>query len=989
MSTTQYVIRKRATLLALLALVALFTSSPTRAAQPEGAWQTLGGPIAFATHIAGDPTAPDFIFLFISLATSRNNDRTQAANGYVIQSWAPYFSTDAGATWQPASNDLAEMEPTALQIVEEGDASVIWVGTAEHGLWRSDNRGRTWRAAIVPGLENQRVLALSKDPRGDLHMLAIDNARQPNSYLYTSRDDGFNWDRRLLQGFSNEPEKTVTDLIADPFEFGRLYAVTLGGVLVSADGGFSWNRSAFPLPADAQPGGRTVLTVDPTQRGRLYAVNRFHRRDGVAEIGVYRSLDGGESWELLRSRFYPSELDSTARALRPIRLRLDPFNRRRLYLAANNGLWLSTDAGLSWRLAGSALDGVTVADVYLHPRQRGRWLAIGAGGVWRTANAGGRWQSLSNGLPPASRVQSVVAVPGDPRVLLMLNGGALPSFAAGQPLWRSTNGGRTWLPAMRGLAGVSVQRLLVNPKAPNMVYGLANDGLVRSVDRGRSWRYFHLPVTPRDLAFGAKPGSLFLATLDGLWHSTDNGESWRPLSLEGPVQAVANSPDGDIFAIAVRGGEGPTVYRSSDEGAQWQAVAAPPPGEISRLIAHPQTPDFLIALVRWGGIYVSPDGGFSWARRDSGIPKGVRWRGPAAIEPDGPNVLALAIDPENPAHWWAARDGGGVYESVDAGVTWEDVSADLGDALIFSFAYTADGLVAGASNIGLIARRPTAAAQTVPDLVDARIEILWPHDFAPVEQAKAANLGLRLYRGRSQEVPPCAWQPPVEVWMARDAEPLRLLGEAEQRNVEGHPFPFWELNDVDVTWANDPTRKLIFLARVAPGLAESAASPWIHAADARTLLPNPPEPIGLTKAPPAAIDAIIRVVWPHNELGAYAPPEEANWVNISAVLFERDTRLALAEAHLPERVWLIGALDNQVGRRLAVGERRVMQGNGFEYFTYEFNDIDVSLARLSEHHWTFWLEIPGMNAASNVWVHGIDARTRAPSLLEPIAGCSP
>ena len=968
--------------------IGLMTLTPARGQEADGAWQMMGGPLAFATHIAGDPAAPDFVFLFINLAASRNNDRTQAANGYVKQTWAPYFSTDAGATWQPASNDLAEMEPTALRIFAQGDASVIWVGTAEHGLWRSDNRGRTWRAALIPELENQRVLALAQDPRGHLHMLSMDNTRAPNTYLYTSRDGGYNWERRLLQPFTNEPERTVVDLVADPFEFGRLYAVTLGGLLVSADGGFSWKKVAFPRPEDSPAGGLSVLTVDPTQRGRLYAINRYHRGDGVAELAFLRSLDGGETWENVGSRFHPSELDSTARALRPMRLHLDPFNRRRLYLAASNGLWLTTDAGANWRLAGTALDGVAVSDVYIHSRRRGRWIAIGAGGVWRTANAGGRWQSLRQGLPPASRVQSVVAMPGDPRVVLMLNGGALPEFASGQPLWRSADGGRTWSPAMRGLAGVSVQRLVVNARSPNMAYGLASDGLVRSVDRGRTWRYFHLPVTPLDLAFGSRPDSLFLATLEGLWRSLDNGETWRPTALEGPVQAVTNTSDGKIFAVAP-GASGPTLYRSSDNGESWTAVAAPPSGEIASLLAHPQQRDFLIALVRWGGVYVSSDGGFTWMRRDQGIPKGVRWRGSVAVEPEGPNILALTIDPENPAHWWAARDGGGVYESVDEGLSWRDASADLGDALIFSFAYASSGLVAGTSNIGLIARRPAAAAQTVPDLVDARIEILWPHDYAPVERAQLANLGIRLYRGRSQELPPCAWQPPVEVWAARDAEPLRLLGMADQRTIEDHPFPFWEMNDVDVSWANDPKHKLVFLARVAPGLADSAASPWIHAADARTFLPEPPEPTGLTTDPPAAIDAIIRVVWPHNELGAYVPPEEANLVNISAVLFARDTRLALAADHLPDRVWLIGALDNQVGRRLAVGEPRRVKGDGFEYTTYEFNDIDVSLARLPRHHWTFWLEIPDQNAASNVWVHGIDARTRAPSLLEPIAGCTP
>jgi hypothetical protein len=179
------------------------------------------------------------------------------------------------------------------------------------------------------------------------------------------------------------------------------------------------------------------------------------------------------------------------------------------------------------------------------------------------------------------------------------------------------------------------------------------------------------------------------------------------------------------------------------------------------------------------------------------------------------------------------------------------------------------------------------------------------------------------------------------------------------------------------------------MVRVAPELVETRSTVWVHAADARTYLPNPPEPIGLTTTTPAAIDAILRVAWPHDEQNNPVPVEQANLLNLSAVLFAQGTRLALAPEHLPERVWLVAALDNGVGRRLMVGEPHQVAGPGFVYTTYEFNNVDVSLARDPNHHWTFWLEVPGRQASSNVWVHGIDGRTRAPELLEPIAGCRP
>ena len=131
------------------------------------------------------------------------------------------------------------------------------------------------------------------------------------------------------------------------------------------------------------------------------------------------------------------------------------------------------------------------------------------------------------------------------------------------------------------------------------------------------------------------------------------------------------------------------------------------------------------------------------------------------------------------------------------------------------------------------------------------------------------------------------------------------------------------------------------------------------------------------------------MVWPHNQAGQFVAPEQADLVNISSLLVARGTLLALASPHLPQRVWLIGALDNQVGRRLTTGTARTVTNGAFSYTTYEFNNIDVSLARDPAHHWTFWLEVPDMDFSSNVWVHGTDARTRAPDLLEAIAGCLP
>ena len=944
--------------------------------------------MAFVTHIAADPTTPDFLIIFIAQGVNRNNDRTQTSRGQLYQAWAPYFSTDGGDHWQPASNDLAHVEPTVLTIAEGVHNNTVWVGTAEHGLWRSENGGRTWRPAIVKGLDNERVVAFTVDARKRLHLVTLDNARYPNSHLYTSDDNGYNWSHRLLQSFSGNPSTTVQDLIADPFAPNRLYAITFGGLLISDDAGFSWKQSPLALPESASSGNETVLAVDPTQRGRLYLAMRTIRSGGDEEITFYRSVDSAESWETRPTIFdFPTASNPQA-SLRPLQLRLDPLNRRQLFLATNNGLWLSTNGGENWHQAGDALAGVSIPDVFSHPRKRGRWIAIGAGGIWRTANAGTRWSDISNDLPPASHLHSIATLATTPETILAINGGVMPVPSGNQPVWRSTNGGTSWMPIMLGLEDINLLTLTAHPTDPNTAFGLSINGIARTEDGGRTWRHEVLPATPRNLAIQSETDLVFLANSKGVWRSSDRGATWQETSLIDPALSVAVTASGDIVAVTNTGESWP-IFRSSDGGATWIQVGAAPSGAVDQLIAHPTKDDMLIMTVQWGGLYISVNGGRAWFRRDNGIPAGIRWRGPEPSTPEGPYLLDVFIDPETPDEWWASRDGGGIYLSRNSGLSWTDASADLGDNLVQTLTGSSAGILAGATNLGLLQNGSGVSSTSPPVEVDSRIEILWPHGYATVGEAQLANMGLRVYNSRMQEPPPCAWTPNVELWMAHDAEPLRRLGLAEQRTVDGRPFPFWEYNDLDVSWANDPDHKLIFLARVAPSLAQSHGSAWIHAADARTYLPAPPTPTGLTDSAPEATDALIRVVWPHDQGGDYTPPEQANLVNISAMLVAQDTLLALAPEHLPDRVWLVGALDNQVGRRLAVGEQRTVRAGDFTYTAFEFNNIDVSLARELSHHWSFWLDIPDSDYSSNVWVHGIDSRTHAPELLEPIVGCQP
>jgi len=972
-----------------LVLALFLLTTGTAFAQGGGAWQTASGPVAFVTHIAVDPASPDFLFIFISNSVQRNPDQTQTTQGQPASSWAPYFSVDGGDHWQPASNDLAGLKPTALAIFSGNNDSIIWVGTEQSGLWRSDNGGRTWRPVPIPEMADQQVVGIVQDARKRLHLLTRDNSRYPVTHLYTSDDSGRTWRHRPLQPYQDAPVSLATGIIADPFDGNRLYVTTNGGLLVSDNAGFSWKQITLPLPEGADAPGRVVLTPDFTQRGRLYLVRRtLNPTDNRHQLLSFLSLDNGVTWQRQPAVFAPLSGANPRAEPIPISLAIDPLTRQHLLLATDSGLWLSPDGGVTWRSAGTELSGVSMRDAIFHPQQKGKWIAIGAGGIWITTSAGSKWEASTQGLPAASSLHQLLAFPDKRNILLALNGGFLHESDLVQPLWRSIDGGVSWMPARRGLEGVHVRKLISYPYDPATVFALTDVGVARTDNRGLSWLSRSADAYPLALAADPAGPHLYLATAKGLQLSTDKGDSWESVFDKSGVIAVTVNAASAVFLVGYDEDRSLVLWQSSDNGKSWRRLSALPVQGAVSLFAHPHEPNLLAFTAPWEGVFVTTDGGKTWSRRDAGIPIATRWRGGASETPTAPNILAFFMDPES-GLWWASRDDGGVYRSLNNGSQWEDATADLGDTLILAFARGQDDILAGTSNAGALWRRQAPAPTDPPQNVDVRIEIFWPHDFAPVTTAQQANLGLRLYRDHSLEPPPCAWTPNVVVFAAQDADPLQRMDLADHRNVEGHPFPFWTMNDLDVSWANASEHQLIYMASVAPGLAQSYSSVWIHAADARTFLPDPPQPTGLAPEGVKEADGRIVVVWPHDAAGHYVTSEEAGLANISAILFQRDALSALQSADLPHHLWLIGALDNQIGRRLAVGKPRQAQGDGFRYTVYDFNNIDVSLARDQAHHWSFWLEAPEMDLTSNVWVHGADARTIAPHMTEPIVGCQP
>jgi hypothetical protein len=214
------------------------------------------------------------------------------------------------------------------------------------------------------------------------------------------------------------------------------------------------------------------------------------------------------------------------------------------------------------------------------------------------------------------------------------------------------------------------------------------------------------------------------------------------------------------------------------------------------------------------------------------------------------------------------------------------------------------------------------------------------------------------------------------------------LEEASQRAVDGQPFPFWELNNVDVSRAAAADHKIYFMVR--GNGPDVATSVWAHGADPRTYFPQQDVPSGLAGEPLDALDTRIQIVWPHDAAGAERSPTEASLINVAVMLFKHGTRLSTPVGWQPPGLTLYGAWNHEVGRPLANQAILETRTSGvITYPVWEFTNIPVSRATDPTNRLYLWVQVDGVETYPSIWAHGADARTAFPFPDEPIRGCTP
>lgn len=519
---------------------------------------------------------------------------------------------------------------------------------------------RSTLSPIGPSLKMERVSQKAEvsvgGPEGGIVNIIMFDPQNPGT-LYVGLDGGGIF-KSVDGGSSWNPYNTGLDgrdvmaMAINPANPKILYVGTGTGVFRSSNEGLSWESVNNGMGKEVIMG----LTIHPRAPNILYAGTM---------TSLFKTVDGGDHWTKLQmglphhAHVHGLILDAGMATTPSLNQR--PYDI--LYVALEGyGVFKSLNGGVNWVEINNGLENRYIRGLAQNPQVPSIVYALnGSKGVYITRDQGEHWKLMENALANLP-VSDFLVNPLNPKILY--------AAVEGNGLYRSSDSGQKWEPILISTIHSGPICLAVHPWSPSSIFvGTGREGIFHSADGGDHWNKVttgmtHFEVTAF-LADPVNPEIYYLGGQLGLYVSRNGGVSWEKASTGGKTLRVATLVF-DSLTKKVYAGTPVETFSTLDHGKTWE-VGSPGPPEAASLyfIFRNSKVDYLGGF---GGIFKR-------------TPQDMKWIKINGKEFDYPQILSIAIDPENPFHLYIGSEKG-IFESKDAGEKWESLNQGIGNIKI-------------------------------------------------------------------------------------------------------------------------------------------------------------------------------------------------------------------------------------------------------------------------------------------------------------------
>ncbi|AKN72346.1 carbohydrate-binding protein [Streptomyces sp. PBH53] len=501
----------------------------------------------------------------------------------------------------------------------------------------------------------------------------------------------------------------VTGLVFNPREKGLLYARTDMG------GAYRWDTGAeqwIPLTdwigeKDWNLLGIDSVATDPVDPKRLYLMAGTYTNDWAGNGAILRSTDRGRTFKRTDLPFKVGGNEDGRGAGE--RLVVDPADHGTLLLGTRrNGLWRSTDYGVTWRQVSSfpvkdgASSGAGISFVTYGPAGS-KTIYVGVGdkstSLYRSTDGGGTWQAVPG--QPTGQLPQHGVLSGDGSLYLTYTDALGPNGVTGGSVWKYTPARAAWKNISPSSGDYGFSGLAVDPRKPStvMVTTLGRwypqDEIYRSTDGGTTWKaladksvrnasaapYVGTHTGHWMTALAIDPfnsGHVLYGTGNGILRSKDADASDRGGTSHWTMGARGLEETALLDAIAPPGGAAVITAMGDQGGFRHESLTKVPSGRLKNPLMTNSTdidfaqskPSMMVRVGRGGaqdGAY-STDGGLSWTGFKA-EPVSDAQDGRVGLAADGSTIV-----------WTQA--GQAPYRSTDRGASWSRVGGLGEDAVV-------------------------------------------------------------------------------------------------------------------------------------------------------------------------------------------------------------------------------------------------------------------------------------------------------------------